>query len=226
MAMVAAGGTAVWARRGTSPVPPAPAPTRTVTDDEEPEPVEDTAPTPAPPRRADSPTELVGRIMDALAESHDRSPEAREAAVAGMIDVHGFATSTFGGAWERLSFAQRVVALRDLRTVLVEQLDRGARAWLPLRPRVTAVEDRGATVRVLTAAWEDTDVHFVVARRPAEGAPEALGVVDVEVSGVSMVVSYRRQIERLLAKHDQDPAYVLERLARKVARLRAPPAAP
>ena len=90
----------------------------------------------------------------------------------------------------------------------------------PNEPHVTRVEDEGATARVRTHTRDDIAVVFVLTRRDAM-APEGFALIDLEVEDVSFVRSYRHQVERLLAQHDRDPAYVLARLENKLARIRA-----
>jgi ABC-type transporter MlaC component len=221
VAVVAATGTAAWVVRAPEPRPSAPAPAPTPIEEDEPAPVEEQAPAPPAPSRVESPAELVERLLRELAEGTDRTPEARETAVAALIDTASVAPAALGAAWALFSAEQRVAATRDLRDILTAQAVRFARVWAPQEPHVTSVEHSGATSRVRAAARDDIEVHFVLTRRPAGGAGgEEFALVDVEVEGVSFVDSYRRQVERLLAKHDRDPAYILARLENKLARVR------
>ena len=218
-----AAGVAGWARLGAGPARPVPVSTPPVDEEEEePAPVEEA---PAPPR-PETPEEFGARILRTLAESASQPPEAREAAVSAMIDFSSLSPAAFGEAWGLFSAEQRAVATRDLRALLVAQTLQGARAWLPLAPHLTAVHEDGTKARVETHALrerEDIDVQLHVARRRDAGG---LAVVDVEVEGVSTVRALQREFERVLAKNDRDLDYLLTRLARKVARLRAEAAAP
>jgi ABC-type transporter MlaC component len=214
IALVAAAGAAVWARR-PHPVPaPVPSPT-------EPAPVEEEAPAPPPPVRDESAEALVARLLRVLADTDEMPREAREATVAEAIDITSVAPAALGAAWALLTPEQRLVATHDLWAIFAADAIRGARAWLPYGPHVVQVGERGATARVRTIArddrGEDIEVVFVVAQR--REVADALALVDVEIEGVSTVTSYRKQVEHLLAEHD-DPAYVVARLARKLARLR------
>jgi MlaC protein len=221
IAAAVAAGAVAWAVLVPAPRPPPPAPGPSLTEEDEPAPVEQEAPAPAPPPRIESPAELVERLLRELADGTGGPPEARETAVAAVIDDAGVAPTALGAAWALLSAEQRATATRDVRDILAALAVRSARAWAPQEPHVTSVEGGGPTSRVLTVARDDTEVLFVVTRRSGGSAGgEDLALVDVEVEGVSFVKSFRHQVERLLAEHEQDPAYILARLENKLARVR------
>jgi hypothetical protein len=208
---------ALWMRSAPTAAPPTPPPPPVETAPD-PEPVVEEPP--EPPPRAELPAEMVDRIIAALAAALAQPPDTAEATVTALFDVRSVTRDVIGRAWDILSAEQRAAAVRDFGRILADSILRGARAWLPRGPWVAAVKDEGATARVTTRADDEIEVRFVLSRRsdPRETASPMLA--DVEVDGASVVATYRRQAERRLAEGQGAPTVLLERIARRAAKVR------